>query len=99
MDAVVAQEEVDGVGDDLFVLRIAQRAAHQHVHAISDVAGDDCIGQSMAAQVAERGVDAGYQIGARVDEGAVEVEGDEAERGGRGERAQALDHFVSVKGD
>ena len=77
VNTVVAQEKGHRCCNDILVFRIAERAPHQHVDAIADIAGDHGVGQRMPAQVGESGIDAGSQVGAGIDKRPVEVEGDE----------------------
>jgi hypothetical protein len=82
VDAVVVEEKGDGFGYIFFVVNVAfgvaQSAADKQGNAIADVAGDDRFRQFGLAEVGESGVDGVAEIDAGVDEGAVQVEDDEA---------------------
>ena len=84
MDAVVVEEEGEGFGYKFFVVEIAggiaEGAADEHGGAVAEVAGDDSRREFGLAEVAEHGVDGVGEINARVDEGAVEIEDEEAGR-------------------
>ena len=86
VDAVVVEEEGQGFGDVLFVVDVAfgvaEGAADEHGGAVADVAGDDGVGELRLAEVGEHGVDGVAEVDAGVDEGAVEIEDEEAGRWG-----------------
>ena len=82
MDAVVVEEESNCVGYIFFIVEvafgIAEGAADEHGDTVADVAGDDGLGEFGLAEVSECGVDGVAEVDAGVDEGAVEVEDEEA---------------------
>ena len=82
MDAVVVEEECEGFGYIFFVVDVAfgvaEGAADEHGGAVADVAGDDGFGELGLAEVGEGRVDGVAEVDAGVDEGAVEVEDEEA---------------------
>ena len=82
MDAVEVEEEGRGLGDVLVVVGVAfgvaEGAADEHGGAVADVAGNDGVGQRGLAEVCERSVDGVAEVDAGVDEGAVEIEDEEA---------------------
>ncbi len=84
MDAVVIEEKCECFGYILLVsgvaFGIADGAADEHGGPVADVAGDDSFGEGGFAEVGKRGVDGVAEIDAGVDEGAVEIEDDEAGR-------------------
>lgn len=60
---------------------VAQGAADEHGCSIANVGGDDGFGETGLVEVGKRGVDRIAEIDAGIDQGAVEVEGDEARWG------------------
>src|SRR5689334_19424939 len=88
MDAVVVKEECQGFGYIFLVvnvaLGVAEGAADEERGPVADVAGDDGFGEFRFAEVGKGGVDGVAEIDAGVDEGAVEVEDEEAGRWGEG---------------
>ena len=66
---------------------VAEGAADEHGDAVADVAGDDGVGELGLAEVGEGGVDGVAEVDAGVDEGAVEVEDEEAGDGVEGHTA------------
>jgi carbonic anhydrase len=86
MDTVVVKEVCKDFGYILFVVNVAfgvaEGAADEHGGSVADVAGDDGFGKRRLVEVGERGVDGVAEIDAGVDEGAVEIEDDEARLGG-----------------
>ena len=84
VDAVVVEEEGESFGYKFFVVEIAggvaEGAADEHGGAVAEVAGDDGWRELGLAEVAEHGVDGVAEIDAGVDEGAVEIEDEEAGR-------------------
>jgi carbonic anhydrase len=94
VDAVEVQKEGDRFRDIFFVVDIAfgiaDGATDEHGGTITDITGDNGFGKFRLAKVSKRGVDGVAEVAARVDEGAVEIEDDEAGiRIGR--------HFLKVK--
>ena len=91
VDAVVAEEEGEGLVDVLFVVDVAggvtERAADEHGDAIADVAGNDGLWELGFAEVGEGGVDGVAEVDAGVDEGAIKIEDDEARREAERHRA------------
>jgi hypothetical protein len=86
VEAVVVEEEYEGFGYIFFVVDVAfgvaEGPADEKGGAVADVAGDDGFGELRFAEVGEGGVDGVTEVGAGVDEGAVEIEDEEAGRWG-----------------
>ena len=59
---------------------VAEGPADEQGGAVADVAGDDGFGKCGLAEVLEGGVDGVAEVDAGVDEGAVEIEDEEARR-------------------
>ena len=82
VDAVVVEEEGKGFVYKFFVVEIAggvaEGAADEHGGSVAEVAGDNGGRELGLAEVAEHGVDGVGEIDAGVDEGAVEIEDEEA---------------------
>ena len=97
MDAVEIEEEGDGFVDVGFIVEVAfgvsEGSADEHGGAVAEVAGDDVLGELRFVEVGEGGVDGVAEIDSRVDEGAVEVEDDEA-----GLRGCDLGHEYRISG-
>jgi len=94
VDAIVVEEECECIGYILLVgdvtFGVADGAADEHGGSVADVTGDDGLGESGLAEVGEGGVDGVAEIDAGVDEGAVEIEDDEAGRG-EGHASRVID--------
>ncbi len=99
VDAVVVEEEGEGFVDVLFVvdvaLGVAEGSADEQGGSVADVAGDDGFGELGFAEVGEGGVDGVAEIDAGVDEGAVEIEDEEA-WGGRGRHGLRVIDAVGI---
>jgi carbonic anhydrase len=95
VDAVVVEEKCERFGYILLVGGVAfgvpDGAADQHGGPVADVARDDGFGEGGLAEMGEGGVDGVAEIDARVDEGAVEIEDDEAGREGERHRLSVND--------
>jgi hypothetical protein len=87
---------VDFVGGD--AVFDGEGAADEHGSAVSDEAGDDGEVEGRAAHVLEGGVDAVGEVAGGVDEGAVEIEDDEAD-GLSGDGAEDAEHKSSLQVD
>ena len=70
---------------------IAEGPADEERGSVADVAGDDGFGELGFAEVGEGGVDGVTEVGAGVDEGAVEIEDEEAGRWGQGHCFRVID--------
>src|SRR5215468_2860772 len=55
--AIVEQEKLQRMLNKRLIVRIAQRAPHQHRGAIADVAGNYLVGQQGLAKVPQHGID------------------------------------------
>jgi hypothetical protein len=82
VDPVVVEEELQRLMHKLFVVGIAEGAAHQHGGTVANVPGDDFGWQGLAVVFEEHGIDGVREVGAGVNEGAVEVEHKQAQVGG-----------------
>src|SRR5205814_6938512 len=71
--AVVIQEVLHGFANEMFIFGISKRAPHQHGSAIPDVAGDDVGGKLVPSKVAQHSIDGVCQVGAGVDQSAIEI--------------------------
>jgi len=78
MDAVIVQEVFERGENVLFIvevaLGIAEGTADQHGGTVTDVSGDEGVGQLRLAEVEERGIDGVAEVPAGVDQRAVEIE-------------------------
>src|SRR5262249_50886026 len=90
--AIVGHEVEQGFLHEGLVVRIAQRAAHQHRGAIADVAGDDLSRKLGALVVAQHSVDGVGQIQAGIHQRAVQVKDQQLDVVDR-YRAVAPDHY------
>ena len=79
MLAVVREEMLQRIFDQRLIFGIAERAPHQHAGTVADVGGDDLLGERIAAELGEHGVDGISEILARIDQRAIQVEDDEAD--------------------
>ena len=113
VNAVVVEKKCEGFGYIFFVmdvaLWIAEGSANEKRGSVADVAGDDGFGELGFAEVGEGGVDGVAEVGAGVDEGAVEIEDEEAGGWGEGHRLRVIDpgwckllgtrrHYVQIGG-
>ena len=84
VDAVVVEEECEGVRHIFFIMSvafgIAKGSADEDGGAVADVAGDYSYGELGFAEVGQSGIDGVAEIHTGVDEGAVEVEDEEPGR-------------------
>jgi hypothetical protein len=95
VEAVVVEEEGESFGYIFFVvdvaLGVAEGPADEKGSSVADVTGDDGFGEFGLAEVGEGGVDGVTEVGAGVDEGAVEIEDEEAGRRGEGHCFRVID--------
>ena len=82
VDAVVAEEVLQRLGHESVILRVAQRPPHQHSSAIADIGRDHLFRERGPAVIEEHGVDRLGEVFARIDEGSVKIEDDQADTGG-----------------
>lgn len=82
VDAVVVKEEGNHFGYVLLIMNVpfgvAESAANEQGSAVADIAGDDGLREFRLAEVGEGGIDGVAKVDAGVNEGAVEIEDDEA---------------------
>ena len=90
MLAVVLEEERQSRLNLLFARPFRQRALDERAGAVADEAEDGVVGEGAEPEVLAGGVDGMSQVELGVDEGAVEVEDENAQaarvKGGRGHR-------------
>jgi carbonic anhydrase len=102
VDAVVVEKEGEGFGYVFFIVGvafgIAEGPADEERGSVTDIAGDDGFGELRLAEVGEGGVDGVAEIGAGVDEGAVEIEDEEARRWGQEHCLRVIDSGCKLLG-
>ena len=87
--AIVGEEELEGAAKEFIAVAgvqrieiagIAKRAPNQHRCTITDVAGDQCIGQRWFVDIRERCIHRVAEVERRINERAVEIKDEEAGR-------------------
>src|SRR5438270_8508995 len=94
MLAIIGEEKRQRLLQEGFVVRVTQSATDQSGCAIADISGDDLYRQLVAAVLAKHSVDGICQVNAGIEQGAVQVEDEQAKLGQRRAAAEADHHFV-----